>query len=423
MAYRFYPEGVPNVLAGLFMAALAVWILRLNPRERFHQATALLLLLRGAANVFGGLLHPDSYAQLVSPYDPIFLPLIAAEICLPPAVVYFAMAFHHHRRATDPPAWMGWVLAAATVAAVTLVLSDPAFFHLRPDTDRIVYLAFGLKWLAYAGAATWILVQAVRAPTENQAWPLVLVGLALGLNAAFQGGIAQARLIQAGFDSARPFNSSAAVLEAVGGLLLLWVMVALVRAARPHKGAAAALVVAFATGFVSIGLNVALGPAGRGGYIQFMDGLWTLAMPLLLGHAVVRQTMFRAGARARTTMHGTTLAAVGLAVFFIVTQLVQNFFTERYHWAFGGIATGLLLFALNPIQRVAERITEGPRGPGPGRELPPQERLEIYREQVQLAWRDGSLSREERRMLDGLRTRLGISEVDAARAEAEAAAA
>lgn len=70
----------------------------------------------------------------------------------------------------------------------------------------------------------------------------------------------------------------------------------------------------------------------------------------------------------------------------------------------------MLLFALAPLQRAAERLS--------GAVLPDarplaarstEERAELYREQVRIAWEDGTLGLKERRMLDAARERLGLA--------------
>lgn len=83
---------------------------------------------------------------------------------------------------------------------------------------------------------------------------------------------------------------------------------------------------------------------------------------------------------------------------------------------FAGIgAAGLLLFALSPLQHLTQRIVQTTLGPPP-----PADRIAFYRSMAQQAWANGNLSRDERRFLDDLRVRLGISIEEAARLETEA---
>jgi hypothetical protein len=112
-----------------------------------------------------------------------------------------------------------------------------------------------------------------------------------------------------------------------------------------------------------------------------------------------------------------------LAVFFVGAQLAQNYLSTAYGWGLGGVAAGLLLFAVSPIQRMAEHFTQTvmPHGKPVGAMTHP-ERLDLFRHQAVLVWSDGFLGRKERAILDTLRERLAIPHEEAARIEAEAAA-
>ena len=110
-----------------------------------------------------------------------------------------------------------------------------------------------------------------------------------------------------------------------------------------------------------------------------------------------------------------------LAVFFVVAQLAQNYLAGVYGWLAGGVAAGLLIFALSPLQHFAERVANAAM---PGvrsiAEMAHPERLDLYREQAGLMWADGVIDRQERALLDSLRKRLGLSHEEAASIESEA---
>ncbi|MGQ0535366.1 MAG: hypothetical protein ACT4PT_04765 [Methanobacteriota archaeon] len=86
----------------------------------------------------------------------------------------------------------------------------------------------------------------------------------------------------------------------------------------------------------------------------------------------------------------------------------------------GIAAAGLLVFAIAPLQRVADRVANaampGVRAPA---ERGAAERRALYREHVELAYRDGVVNRDERLQLDLARHQLALTEAEAAAVERE----
>lgn len=138
----------------------------------------------------------------------------------------------------------------------------------------------------------------------------------------------------------------------------------------------------------------------------------------LLAWAILRTQLFDIDVKLRWTVKQSTVAAAFVAVFFTVEQTTQNVLGQ-YGPAFGIAAAALLLFAIAPLQRVAERFARA-AVPAP-RPLEASERASIYRDSVAQAWADGSLDRSERLMLDRLRERLGLTRDEASRIESDGA--
>lgn len=88
----------------------------------------------------------------------------------------------------------------------------------------------------------------------------------------------------------------------------------------------------------------------------------------------------------------------------------------------GIAAAGMIVFAIAPLQRAAEKVANAAMpGVKPAADMTASERLRVHRDQARLAWADGKLLDEERAMLDGLRKSMGISAEDALQVEREAA--
>lgn len=117
---------------------------------------------------------------------------------------------------------------------------------------------------------------------------------------------------------------------------------------------------------------------------------------------------------------GTVVAAF-VTVFFIVTQTAEAFLTEEYGWAVGGVAAGLLVLAITPLQRFSSRLADSA--------LPRTEaseayfayrRIQIYRAALEGALRDGIVNPREMTALRNLRRELRLSDLDHERLEADA---
>jgi len=140
-----------------------------------------------------------------------------------------------------------------------------------------------------------------------------------------------------------------------------------------------------------------------------------------LAYGIVRSELFDVDVRLNWTVRQSTVAAVFAAVFVAVAATVEQ-------WAgsmgvlWGGAAAAALVFALHPIQRFSARVADSvfPRPPDPGT-LSRDERLAVYRDLLKDAWSDGTLSTDERRLLESARRRLDVSADDALRLEREVA--
>lgn len=85
----------------------------------------------------------------------------------------------------------------------------------------------------------------------------------------------------------------------------------------------------------------------------------------------------------------------------------------------GGITAGLLLFAIAPLQRVADRVATaampGVREDG----FTPERRAEFYRKAVAMALSDGRITREEERHLAAIAEDLALGHTEALRLREE----
>jgi hypothetical protein len=155
----------------------------------------------------------------------------------------------------------------------------------------------------------------------------------------------------------------------------------------------------------------------------FVTGFWDLSLPLLVTYAVVRHQLFGIDLKIKWTIKRGAVAAVFLAVIFMVSQLAQNWLSQSQGLVVGSSVAGIMLFAIAPIQRFAERLSDKALpNAKPAERMDEGERAAIYLDVARSAWRDGNITKDERRLLKELQTRLGLSAEAAQRIEDQAMA-
>lgn len=141
-------------------------------------------------------------------------------------------------------------------------------------------------------------------------------------------------------------------------------------------------------------------------------------LTLLLAYGILRTQLFDIDLRLKWTLRQGTVGAAFLAVFLVVSQLVQNYANASLGLIGGAAAAGLLLFALSPLQRVAERLAHAAIPVrGDDAEYVAFRKVEVYKGTLEEMARDGELSAKDRSVLASLRTRLQISTATAAAVE------
>jgi hypothetical protein len=160
-------------------------------------------------------------------------------------------------------------------------------------------------------------------------------------------------------------------------------------------------------------------------------GLTRTAGVLLLGYAILRHQLLGIDVRVRWTLSRGTVAAAFIGVFFVASESAQAFFAESAQSEWLGIgAAGLLVFAIAPLQRAAERLANVAVPAGAPAAGPANRREQAYRDGLRLALRDRRLTPREELVLADLAEQLGLGarraleirqEVEAGLADAEAA--
>ena len=403
--------GVVAILAAAIVTlAVAALVLFLDFEQRVHRAFALFLILRAMLDGMLVISQDTGPGYDLRMYWFIAIPFAALHFCL-------AYRRRHGSRPNQRPQW-GAPLLILAVALVfeTLYLLDHDLFRFGGP-----FASFqSVRILAYAGVA-WVFAAELRHATSAASKrAMVLASIGFALTPLYYACFVLANAVQAGAFAVTVVNGYMAVS------VLLIGDTARRLVAKTWGKARLGIIVTFMACLLLCGANlVVFGQDAALGQelLRVIVSATALAVPICITYALVKHRLFDIEVRLRFAIRGTTLAGLFLAVFFIVNKVTENLVASRFENEgvgiyVGGAVAGLLLFALNPLQRLADRIAQKavPQVPSG---LSTTDREQLYREQLEIAWRDGRLTAKERLLFGRLQGRLGIAASDAARLETE----
>jgi hypothetical protein len=402
---------VVSALSGLLLALLGLAVLGVRPRRRASLTLGAFALFLGLGYLFRNMISPD---------DPQFVwmaRLVAVCRALEGA---FAVAFAaSYPRSLQRGERMLLAVAAGVLVVNVLLYSSPetsfVFGPLPLPTADLWPFRLGTS-LEVGGFWAALILLALRFPSTEPG---------LRHRIAWMSG---ALLIYPGFSTG---TCQAGPNVCFGGaqwasLVTLAVVSALWLRNTAHAGteARAARHVAWAALLLPLaGLMVTALPGDLPRTLG-TNGIARILTVALLAYGILRYQVLGLEVKVKWSVSRGTLAGVFLAVFFIVAQLAQNYLSSELGLLAGGVAAGLMLFALTPLQRFAERVADTAMpGVKPVGAMSHDDRVALYRDQLRAAWADGTLTQDERRMLAIARERLRITDAEAMRCEREVACA
>ncbi len=170
---------------------------------------------------------------------------------------------------------------------------------------------------------------------------------------------------------------------------------------------------------ISTGQYQVVDPDASGApYIVYAFGT-LLAVPLI-AYGILRTQLFDIDLRIRWTIKQSTLAAVFVAIVYLVSEGADRLLSSELGSVAGLLASALVVFFLAPLQRFAERVASVAM---PNTQNTPEyaafRKLQVYEAAVAEAQQEGGISKKERALLVRLRDSLGISPTDAETLERE----
>ncbi|MDJ0941089.1 MAG: hypothetical protein QNJ00_15120 [Woeseiaceae bacterium] len=144
----------------------------------------------------------------------------------------------------------------------------------------------------------------------------------------------------------------------------------------------------------------------------------------LVAYGVLRVQLFDIDLRIKRTLKRGTVAAAFVATFFVISEFAGNYLSSQLGTVLGVLATGALVFFLDPIQRAAEKFSD--KAMPNTVDTPEYEsfrKLQVYDSAVRAALEDGEISKRQRRVLDSMIESMGIDPNVAQRMEEDTLAA
>ncbi len=438
-------QWTPLLLAIVAMVGLGAWLLWLDFNRLAHRAFAAFLFFR-AGTMLAGVLRANATDAASFAYMDRIVPYLVFPVV--PAVLVFILVYPKPRGWLGRRRWAGWGAVAVTVAAAIAYLLDHSLLWTTAPGQGAELVMAG-RGNVYTDFGPLILFNALQFPVLALAAAMMTRDLMDGERGSprfseflmFSGF-----LLNAIFDS---FQQGAILIDtlagghSVPGGVWGWAFALL--------PASTAIPTVFALGFLgvygfgrgadahsrrqTVGLLAAIPlPLLSFGYLAWFSGsslgaalgaptmftvlgLWRLVLPLLVTYALVRYQLFDVDVRVKWSVKHAPLATLGITLLlFLFSEYMENVLETRWGPIVALGAAGVLTLAAKPLedigQRLATRAMPNTKQIG---DLSKQERARLFEEQLKLALHDGSISDRERKVLEQLRHRLGMTSSEVAR--------
>ena len=158
-------------------------------------------------------------------------------------------------------------------------------------------------------------------------------------------------------------------------------------------------------------------------YQSYFLLLYAVSMALyvpLVTYGVLRQQMLDIDLHLKTTIKGSTLAAIFLALYFLISEGISTFFTEWLGSFLGIAVAALLIFLLAPLHRWAEWVSSA-MVPNKleNEDYKTYRKFQMYSSGIEEAMAIGEVTQSQFALLDILRESLQLSKNDSEQLETD----
>lgn len=418
-------EHSPNLVAGTLLVVLGIAVFAARPGRSVNRSFALVAFCAGLTEfLFGIAARVDELPGRLAPYATIVVPFAATYLT-------FQMVLCYRAARVSPALRYGVFFALAALCLVfewLYATRRDLFLVHHQATDlyesgpldvfsELKYLTFAVLSVAFA-----IMTRGTKLGLSRRSLAQAAVAFSImpSYLFAFLPGQFFVSAV-AGLADWSILAEPGVLLLVAGGPIVVVAGIILSRHSHRESKAWGRRLLWVAGGAFLTGLSNALLFAYEPFPLWywphfFVFGLWYLCMGVLLAAPVLRDRVLDIDLKVERTLQRGMLGAGFLAVVFIASQLVQQG-ADQYADATGntvgvitgGVVGGLMLLAIAPLQRLAERMVHrAVPASRPVAAMADSERLSIFEEQTTLAWADGTLTRNERNHLDRLGQHLGI---------------
>ncbi len=428
---------MPDLVSAAVTLGLASVLLVVGAAHRANRVLALLLTLRGllvATYSLGFVQGTETATKIWWHLFPFFL------IPVPFVILYFVIIYPRPRRLGPSRLSWGWILLLLALASIVAYAIGPTLFW---DLDAYVAHPEGpeanapagplfifdvLLILGYAVAALVFGWDYVRPRQGDRSLSSLLISFGF-VASVLHGGISLALFVPE-ILSRHPWPLRGAMMATWGlsmALVVLLVVLFVANARHPEASVRAALrrymilvPLPALTPFVALWMPSDADLATRA-LLDFFSALWRMSLPVVVTYALVRHHLFDLDLKTKWAFKQSTVAIFFIVVFFVVSEAAVAIVGEGTGSTYIGIAVAaLLLFALAPVQRLAERMVDAALPQvSPTPEYLTFRKFEVYKETLQSLLADGVLTEKERTTLKQLRQRVGITDADAEHMEQE----
>ena len=420
------PKFVAYAVAGAAMLLFAGWLLYLSPRQRATRALSALLASIAAVFLLSFLADlPDPpAAALIAPASAVGLTGVGVS------AIYFLCVYPRPRGWVGRSAWGGRIALLIVAFAAALFFAKPSLFFVAgggpdgttlPDNGPLAPVMS--LWTVTTGLMLVLFaLDAARTPPGPLRRSLLLVlcgfltsgfvwSLSLLLNDV-SGRLDPQAISATNGRLLYVIDESSFFLVLAAAAIVLGHALSSQHPVIRREGLAFALLLLVAT--AATGAATFLFDAPRphewtNNAQGVLDAAGGLSIPLFAGYALLKHRLFDIDVKLRWTISRGTVAAMFVGTFFVVSQVAQNFLEDSMGWALGGVIAGVMLFAIAPLQRAADRLA----GAAVPAISPADRKLELYRLALAVALSDRAISREEERHLAKLAEQLGVTPTEA----------
>lgn len=154
----------------------------------------------------------------------------------------------------------------------------------------------------------------------------------------------------------------------------------------------------------------------------FFDQLYagsTLIYIPIVAYGILSVRLLNIRFQVRRGVQRGTLAAVFVALFFLISEGAASLLSERFGTVVGLLGATLVVFLVSPLHRLIEWLSGQVVPANEGSEYRAYRKLQLYAVAVEDALAYGDIGPAQRSLLDRLRESLNVSSEDARRIEAD----